>query len=244
MKKFFIIIPLAAVGFLFVYLGCIDLNKKGISYHASTIFSVQALDTSKTAGFVNFAYEFTSTITQTRVIVHRTDASTSDTLGIELGKPVLYNDLDTLAADHQYFYTLALLNGGPTTYDTVTAKTLPEVVITSPADTATGDVIDLVWYPISREGSKFSDYKVELFKSGTNPDSILHYLTNPIWDTTVTLSAADTIGRVSFVRDTLTVNRPFTVRVTTSKVVKLNLLTDTSVGNRVFFWFSLTERKR
>lgn len=245
MKKVFIITVLAGFGLLFIYLGCnlgIEGTPKGVSYSASTIFSVQALDTSKTGGNISIVYEFPPTLTQTRVIIRRTDAVTSDTLTIERGKPLVYNDLDTLIPDKGYSYALALLNGGPTPYDTVKAKTLPVVDIISPVDTVTGDMLDIAWYPISQGQTKFLDYKVELFKSGTNPDSVLNYLTNPVWSTNVTLSASDTVGRVSFARGSLVVNQPFTVRVTATKVVQL--LTDTSVGNRVFLWFLLTERKK
>jgi hypothetical protein len=241
MKKVLIIVPLAVLGFLFIYLGCnlgIEVNPKGVSYNASTIFSVQAIDTSKTAGFVTFFYEFPPTLKQTKVIIKRTDAAGNDTVKIELGKPLVYNDLDTLKADQEYSYALALLNGGPTAYDTIKARTLPEVEITSPVDTVTGNAVDIVWTLISRAGTKFTDYKVELFRSGTNPDSILHYLANPVRETLVTFNATSIEGQVRFNRDTLTVDRPFTVRVTTSKTVKLNYLTDTSVGNRVFLWIS------
>ena len=94
MKKILVIIPLTVVGFLFIYLGCNFINEtnpKGLSYNASTIFSVQALTASKTAGFINFVYEFPPTLTKTKVIVKRTDGTSSDTIAIELGKPLLYN---------------------------------------------------------------------------------------------------------------------------------------------------------
>jgi hypothetical protein len=62
-------------------------------------------------------------------------------------------------------------------------------------------------------------------------DSLINYLTNPLYDTTI----ADTILYISradslFPIDTV----PYTIKISSSKMANLDYITDTSIGFRAF----------
>lgn len=232
-KRILWISGLVALGAFFIHLGCPKELPRGVYYTTSNIYSFQALGTSNVFGFVNLLYEFPPTVDADSVVIVRLEPEKRWVVGF--GHPLIWSDLDTLKASTQYRYALSLLTAGEeTAYDTVSATTLPEIVITSPQDTVFSDTLRLSFKTIARGEQHFNDYKVVLFKGVVEPESLKVKL-DTVWRGEFEVAGADTL--ILIPRGDWELPNLFTIEVSTSELVEL--ITDSSTGYRTFLWLGL-----
>jgi len=228
--------------------GCDFLKKaltKGVAHTASRINSIQALGASKEFAFVDIEYVFTGTgVTDERAVFGREGSDARDTVQIEL-QGTIYADVDTLTPNTDYTYTLWLLDGEDLEeYDKVTVKTLPVIEIATPADTFTGDAVELKWKKLSYEGKDYLTYEVAIYDAEgidlADPDiEALLELADPVeGPTEVVLDASDTEGSHIFGVSPPVLAKPYVVKVTTKKGIG-DKLSNKSTAFKPFLWVHL-----
>lgn len=236
-KRMLWISSLVALGVFFIYIGCPERLPKGVYYTTSNIYSFQALDTSRTFGFVNLLYKFPPTVDADSVVIVRLEPEKRWV--VKFDRPLVWSDLDTLKARTQYRYALSLLTAGEETpYDTVSATTLPEIAITSPQDTVLGDTLRLRFETIARGGKRFKKYEVAILRGKVTPEGPVKVDT--VWSDKFEVAGADTL--ILIPRGDWELPGLFTVKVSTSELVEL--LTDSSAGYRTFLWVGLSKSAR
>lgn len=227
--------------------GCDFLKKaltKGVAKSASRINSIQAIGDSREFAFVDIEYVFTGTgVSDEKAVFGREGSDKRDTVEIEVQSTV-YLDVDTLAPNTTYNYTLWLLDGDDLTeYDEITVKTLPILQITAPLDTLTEGSVEVIWDKLTYEGEDYLAYEVSLFDADaegidlTDPDlETLLALTTPLegpFD--VELDAADTEGSYAFSYSSPYFLRGYIVKVTTNKGIG-DMLSNKSTAFKPFLW--------
>jgi hypothetical protein len=232
-KRILWILGLVALGVFFIHLGCPKELPKGICYATSDVYSFQLLETSKVFGFVKLLYEFPLTLEADSVVIERVDPPKRSV--VEFNQSLVWSDFDTLKADAQYRYALSLLTADEeTAYDTATATTLPEILITQPKDTVFDDTLTLEFKTIARGEQHFNDYEVVLLKGMVEPESLMVKL-DTVWSGEFEVAGADTLIRIP--RGDWALPDFFTIKVSTSRLVKY--ITDSSTGYRAFLWFGI-----
>ncbi|MBD3284797.1 hypothetical protein GF359_00475 [candidate division WOR-3 bacterium] len=242
-KKVF---TLALLGMLFI-IGCdlIDQLKKGAYHTASRINSIQAIGSSKEFAFVDIEYIFTGTgVSGQKAVFGRSGSDKRDTMEIAVQSTVYY-DTDTLSADTDYTYTLWLLDGTePEDYDEIPVKTMPIIEIITPADTLTGETVELKWNKLTYEGEDYLTYEVAIYDGSgldlSNPDlEALLALTDPLEDPQeVTLTESDTEGIHTYSINPPAILQVYVAKVTTKKGIG-DKLANKSTAFKPFVWAPL-----
>ncbi len=229
MKK--IVIP-----FILIITACVwQVPEQGISYSASTVYSLQQFGKTKEFGNISMVYVYPVKPQFDKIKIERLDSSGKfqkvvDTLDVE--EPQNINDVDTLTPDTKYFYTMTFIDGGEHPYDTVETRTLPVIEITAPGDTVSGDTITVKWKTIEFEDEKFTEYTVELYKNlfdMENPE-----LPQRLFTLTLTVEGDEGVVEIpwnsNWSRDWFL----FTIKISTSR--ELKYLVDNSISYKGIVW--------
>ncbi len=223
-----------------IFFGCetgMEVNLECWVKHTAEVVNVEtSILGEKSQVFVNLTWGWTLQRPQIdAVIVERSNDSITfvalDTVPIDT--LMYFNDADTLLRPNtKVYYRLNSLYGRSTDHIIDVAVEIPSVQHFYKPDTefiAIGN--DTLSISFSRL-SGFDTTDIAIYKGAPKSiDSLLNYLTNPIYDTTI----ADTIINISnadslFPIDTL----PYTIRISSSKMSGFDYITDTSIGFRAF----------
>lgn len=236
MKKF---IGFALLLLVFCETG-FEINLACVLKHTAEVVKVEtSLLGEKDQVFVNLSWRWTyQRPVGDAVIVERSIGDSTHFVAVDTISPIdsvmYFNDNDTiLNPDGLVYYRLGFLNGKNVEYFDTTDFQIPTVQNFYKPDTefitVTDDTLRIVFAKLS--GLDTTD--IAIYKGGpTSIDSLLNFLTNPLFDTTI----VDTILKIAkadslFPVDTLT---PYTIKISSSKMAGLDYITDTSIGFRAF----------
>ncbi|MEO0206649.1 MAG: hypothetical protein ABIL22_08260, partial [candidate division WOR-3 bacterium] len=157
---------------------------------------------------------------------------TIDTV-FEMDTVMFFNDADSLLMPNTIvYYRLNSLNGKAVeTFKEVKVEIPPAQHFYKPDSEFISILNDTLCISFARL-SGFDTTDIAIYKGAPKSiDSLLNYLTNPLYETTI----ADTVLNISnadslFPVDTI----PYTIRISSSKISALDLITDTSIGFRAF----------
>ncbi len=229
-------------GFLFVFLiiGCetgLEVNLECWVKHTAEVVNVEtSILGEKSKVFVNLVWGWTLQRPQIdAVIVERSSDSTNfvalDTIPIDT--VMYFNDADSaLRPNTRVYYRLNSLYGKAIDHIIDVSVEIPSVQHFHQPDTEFISIInDTLCISFARL-SGFDTTDIAIYKGAPKSiDSLLNYLTNPLYDTTI----ADTILFVSQVDSLFPVDTvPYTIKISSSKMSKLDYITDTSIGFRAF----------
>ncbi|MCX7995897.1 MAG: hypothetical protein N3A65_09055 [candidate division WOR-3 bacterium] len=215
----------------------VEINLECWVKHTCEVVNVEtSILGEKTRVFINLTWGWTLQRPQIdAVIVERSSDSTTfialDTIPVDT--VMSFNDSDTmLIPSTKVYYRLKSLYGKDTDHIIDIAVNIPSPqnfyrpdseYISIPNDTL---CICFARIP------GFDTTDVAIYKGAPSSiDSLLHNLTNPLFDTTV----ADTIIYITNVDSLIPVDTiPYTIRISSSKISALDYITDTSIGFRAF----------
>lgn len=221
-------------------IGCktgINVNLECWIKHTSEVINVEtSILGEKSQVFVNLTWGWTLQRPQIdAVIVERSNDSTNfvalDTIPVDT--IMYFNDTDSLLRPNtKVYYRLNSLYGKATDHIIDVSVKIPPVQHFYKPDTEfisiLNDTLDIAFARILG----FDTTDIAIYKGAPKSiDSLLKYLTNPLYDTTI----ADTILSISnanslFPSDTI----PYTIKISSSKMSQLDYITDTSIGFRAF----------
>jgi len=183
--------------------------------------------------FVNLTWDWTFQKPEgDAVIVKRSIGDSLNFVQIDTIMPidtVMYCiDSDTiLHANGLVYYKLAFLNGKAVDDFITTEVKIPasQHFYSPSVDTIGNDTVQITFAKLQ----DFNDYSIGIYKAiSTDIESLLNF-TNPLFST----ATSDTTIIVSMPDSTYPDNTPYTIKVSSSKL--LPLITDTSIGFRAFF---------
>ncbi len=222
-----------------VFLSCetgIEVNLSCTLKHTTEVINLESdILGPKNEVFINLSWKFNLGKPEgDSVIVQRSIGDSTSYTTIATVAPVeaemYYNDNDTLLTpENTVYYRLGLINAGETNYFISFDVQIPPVQhFYEPSVDTLGDTLNITFAQLSG----FDDCEVAIYKSfSTDPESLAHNLTNPLFDTTLTYpdTSIQLILPDSIYPDTMV----YTIKLLSSKV--LDLITDSSFGFRAFF---------
>lgn len=225
---------------ILIVIGCetgMEVNLECWVKHTAEVVNVETnILGEKSQVFVNLTWGWTLKKPQIdAVIVERSSDSTNfvvlDTVPIDT--IMYFNDTDSLLRPNsKVYYRLNSLYGKASDHIIDVSVEIPAVQHFYKPDTEfisiTNDTLCISFARLSG----FNTTDIALYKGAPKSiDSLLNYLTNPLYDTTI----ADTILFITnadslFPSDTV----PYTIKISSSKMSNLDYITDTSIGFRAF----------
>ncbi|MEO0128758.1 MAG: hypothetical protein ABIL02_00770 [candidate division WOR-3 bacterium] len=231
---------LCAFLFVLMVIGCetgMEVNLECWVKHTSEVINVEtSILGEKSQVFVNLTWGWTLQRPQIdAVIVERSNDSTNfvvlDTVPIDT--IMYFNDADTLLRPNtKVYYRFTSLYGKATDHIIDISVEIPPVQHFHKPDAEFISILnDTLCISFARI-SGFDTTDIAIYKGATKSiDSLLNYLTNPLYDTTI----ADTILFVSNADSLFPIDSvPYTIKISSSKMSQLDYITDTSIGFRAF----------
>ncbi|MEO0095361.1 MAG: hypothetical protein ABIL46_08190 [candidate division WOR-3 bacterium] len=228
-------------GFLVVliFIGCetgMEVNLECWVKHTAEVVNVEtSILGEKSQVFINLTWGWTLQRPQIdAVIVERSSDSTNfvalDTVPIDT--IMYFNDADTLLRPNtKVYYRLNSLYGKATEHIIDVSVLIPPAQNFHKPDTEFITITDTLTISFARI-PEFDTTDIAVYKGAPKSiDSLLNYLKNPLFDTTI----VDTIINISnadslFPADSV----PYTIKISSSKMSGLDYITDTSIGFRAF----------
>ncbi|MEO0162478.1 MAG: hypothetical protein ABIL39_02110 [candidate division WOR-3 bacterium] len=225
---------------LFLLIACesgMEVNLECWVKHTCQVVNVEtSILGEKTRVFVNLTWGWTLQRPQIdAVIVERSGDSTNfvalDTVPCDT--LMFFNDADTtLRPNTKVYYRLKSLYGKATEHIIDVTVNIPAPQHFYQPDTEFVTIPnDTLWICFARLPG-FDTTDITIYKGAAKSvDSLLHNLTNPLFDTTI----VDTIIYITNVDSILPVDTvPYTIKISSSKMAALDYITDTSIGFRAF----------
>ncbi|MGQ9465700.1 MAG: hypothetical protein ACUVQ4_08360 [bacterium] len=226
---------------IFIFLACesgFEINLECWVKHTSEVIGVEtSILGEKSQVFVNLTWGWVyqrpaiDAVIIDRSIGDSTHYVTVDTVVIDT--VMFFNDADSvLQPNSVVYYRLNSLNGKAVeTFKEVKVEIPPAQNFYRPDSEFISINNDTLCISFARL-SGFDTTDIAIYKGAPKSiDSLLNYLTNPLYDTTI----ADTIINISnadslFPVDTI----PYTIKISSSRITLLDYITDTSIGFRAF----------
>lgn len=212
-----------------------EINLDVVLKHTAEVVAVESsLLGEKQVVFVNLSWTWTYQRPDNGTVI--VERSLDDSLGfvaldtLPMDSLMTFTDTDSvLHPERLVYYRLSRLYGtNVETFITTDVRIPAAQDFTQPsADTISSNdsTVTVAFAPIA--GMDTTD--VAIYQGGpTSIDSLLEFLTNPLFDTTITDTIV-TFGAAEFGVDTV-----YTIRIRASKMAALDYITDTSIGFRAF----------